>query len=71
MAAEPRDETLQQDAPQNFSVGSKSKSVPWYDASPSPTSIPASARHLLETYSRIPASDVTQHVIAVRERAWE
>jgi len=69
MAAQPQDKPLQQDAARDLAVGPRSKDVPWYEASP--TQIPSAARRLLETYSHIPAEDVTAHVIAVRERAWE
>jgi len=67
MAVEGRDKALLNEYAKES--GTNDKNVPWYDAEPS--EISQSARKLLESYSKIPSEKVTQHVIDVRERAWE
>ncbi|KAH8651304.1 hypothetical protein BX600DRAFT_502056 [Xylariales sp. PMI_506] len=50
-------------------VGSKNKSVGWFDKT-LPELQPA-ARELLEKYSGVPADDVVNHVLTIRDQAWE
>ncbi|KAG8160515.1 hypothetical protein KVR01_010051 [Diaporthe batatas] len=50
-------------------VGTKEKSVGWYDKD-FPGIEPA-ARKLLEEYSKIPPEEVDQYVIAMRDKAWD
>jgi len=44
-------------------IGSKDKSVAWYDKTFS--GVPADARELLETYSQIPPDEVESHVLLI------
>ncbi|KAF2255137.1 hypothetical protein BU26DRAFT_151226 [Trematosphaeria pertusa] len=44
--------------------------VPWWDERPNGTQITPAARHLLETYSGIPAEKIEDHVIRIRDEAW-
>ncbi|KAH6645005.1 hypothetical protein BKA67DRAFT_696761 [Truncatella angustata] len=50
-------------------VGSKNKNVGWF-AKTEPVIQPA-ARDLLENYSGIPAEKIVEHVLAIRDQAWE
>ncbi|KAG6360453.1 hypothetical protein INS49_011515 [Diaporthe citri] len=50
-------------------VGSKDKSVGWYDQTFH--GIEPAARKLLEEYSHIPPEEVDQYVIAMRDKAWD
>jgi SAM-dependent methyltransferase len=45
--------------------------VTWFDAQPSSGQIPEKARRLLESYSGIPANDVVQHIVTLRNEAWK
>ncbi|KAK8036944.1 hypothetical protein PG991_001258 [Apiospora marii] len=49
-------------------IGSKDKNAGYYEAF---SGVPSDARELLETYSGIPTSEVDDHVIAMREKAWD
>ncbi|KAH7078706.1 hypothetical protein BKA63DRAFT_563381 [Paraphoma chrysanthemicola] len=42
----------------------------WFDERPSDSQIPQSARRLLETYSGIAPDNVIEHIIQVRNEAW-
>lgn len=44
-------------------IGSKDRSVAWYDKTFS--GVPADARELLEKYSKIPSDEVESHVLAI------
>lgn len=44
-------------------IGSKDKSVAWYDKTFS--GVPADARELLEKYSKIPPEEVEPHVLSM------
>jgi 2-polyprenyl-3-methyl-5-hydroxy-6-metoxy-1,4-benzoquinol methylase len=44
--------------------------VAWFDEQPSRGQIPEKARRLLESYSGIPANDVVQHIVTLRNEAW-
>lgn len=48
-------------------IGSKEKSVAWYDKTFS--GVPADARELLETYSQIPPDQVESHVLSIVSEA--
>jgi SAM-dependent methyltransferase len=45
--------------------------VAWFDERPSNDQIPEKARHLLESYSDIPPNLVTEHIVTLRNEAWE
>jgi 2-polyprenyl-3-methyl-5-hydroxy-6-metoxy-1,4-benzoquinol methylase len=45
--------------------------VTWFDEQPSSGQIPEKARRLLESYSGIPANDVVQHIVTLRNKAWK
>lgn len=49
----------------------QSTNVAWFDAQPSADQIPPATRRLLETYSGIPPPEITNHVISVRNQAWQ
>jgi 2-polyprenyl-3-methyl-5-hydroxy-6-metoxy-1,4-benzoquinol methylase len=44
--------------------------VAWFDERPSSGQIPEKARRLLESYSGIPADNVEEHIITLRNKAW-
>lgn len=44
-------------------IGSKDRSVAWYDKTFS--GVPADARELLEKYSNIPSDEVESHVLSI------
>jgi SAM-dependent methyltransferase len=43
----------------------------WFDERPSESQIPPSVRQLLQTYSGIPPDDVVEHVVKLRNEAWQ
>jgi SAM-dependent methyltransferase len=45
--------------------------VAWFDQQPTDSQIPAQTRQLLETYSGVPAEEVIEHVVTVRNEAWK
>lgn len=47
------------------------RNVAWFTERPDDSQIPADARRLLQSYSKIPADDVVDHVIKVRNEAWK
>jgi 2-polyprenyl-3-methyl-5-hydroxy-6-metoxy-1,4-benzoquinol methylase len=49
----------------------QNRDVAWYDARPSESQLPQDARELLEKYSKIPADELENHVVKVREEAWD
>lgn len=49
----------------------KDKSVPWYIERPNEQNLSLAARELLIKYSKIPAEEVEDHVLKIREAAWE
>lgn len=48
-----------------------STDVAWFDEKPSESQILPSARGLLETYSGIPPQEVVQHIVRLRDEAWQ
>ncbi|KKY31930.1 putative methyltransferase domain-containing protein [Diaporthe ampelina] len=50
-------------------IGSKDRSVAWYDKTLS--GVPADARDLLERYSKVPPDEVEPHVLSMRDKAWD
>lgn len=49
----------------------RDKNVPWYDERPDEYQINPAARELLERYSKIIPEEVENHVVKVRNEAWE
>ena len=49
----------------------RDKDVAWYRARPNEDQIGPEARQLLESYSNISPEDVEDHIVKVREEAWE
>ena len=49
----------------------KDKNVQWFDKTPDLGQISPAARNLLETYSKIPAEEVENHVLQIRDEAWD
>lgn len=49
----------------------KPQNPEWFDASPSEDRIPHETRQLLETYSAVPPNQVLDHVVKVRDEAFE
>ncbi|KAF2264389.1 hypothetical protein CC78DRAFT_616813 [Lojkania enalia] len=47
------------------------KNVAWFDEQPAEGQISPAARRLLETYSSVPSDKVIDHVVKIRDRAWE
>ncbi|KAF2034334.1 hypothetical protein EK21DRAFT_47490, partial [Setomelanomma holmii] len=43
----------------------------WFDERPSDSQIPDAARRILETYSGIAPEDVVEHIVKVRNEAWD
>jgi 2-polyprenyl-3-methyl-5-hydroxy-6-metoxy-1,4-benzoquinol methylase len=44
--------------------------IGWFDEHPKEGQIPEAARRLLETYSGVPPSEITDHVVNLRNEAW-
>ncbi|KAH8904619.1 hypothetical protein BR93DRAFT_826818 [Coniochaeta sp. PMI_546] len=49
-------------------VGSREHTAKWFDET---VAVPPQARELLENYSHIPAAEVQDHVITLRNKAWQ
>ncbi|KAF1944043.1 hypothetical protein EJ02DRAFT_342145 [Clathrospora elynae] len=49
----------------------QSTNVSWFQDNPTKDSIPPETQRLLETYSSIPSDQVFDHVVKVRDNAWE
>ncbi|OIW26841.1 methyltransferase [Coniochaeta ligniaria NRRL 30616] len=49
-------------------VGSRDHTVKWFDET---VTVPPQARELLENYRHIPAAEVQDHVVTLRNKAWE
>ncbi|ROV87636.1 hypothetical protein VMCG_10632 [Cytospora schulzeri] len=49
-------------------IGSKDKSVGWYDKTFS--GVTSDARHLLEGYAHVPGAEVDSYVLDIRDKAW-
>ncbi|KAF2003841.1 hypothetical protein P154DRAFT_72758 [Amniculicola lignicola CBS 123094] len=47
------------------------RNVAWFNERPSGDQISSSARQLLETYSHIPPEKIDDHVVRIRDEAWE
>ncbi|KAF4634146.1 hypothetical protein G7Y89_g3962 [Cudoniella acicularis] len=50
-------------------IANRAKDVPWYNPDIG-NKLGDSARELLETYSKIPADEVEEHVYKIRDEAW-
>ncbi|KAB5550009.1 hypothetical protein GE09DRAFT_1128660 [Coniochaeta sp. 2T2.1] len=55
--------------PVNLAIGSKEKTVGWYD--PPITSVSGPIRDLLENYSHIPADEVVPRIVETRDKIWD
>jgi SAM-dependent methyltransferase len=49
----------------------KTANAAWFDEKPTESQIPQASRHLLETYSGVPPEDVFDHIVNLRNEAWE
>lgn len=49
----------------------KDKSVSWYIERPNEQTLSSAARQLLVKYSKIPAEEVEDHIVKIREAAWD
>jgi SAM-dependent methyltransferase len=55
----------------NQDFASSDRNVDWFNELPDNRQISPAARQLLETYGRIPPDKVVDHVVQIRDEAWE